>query len=66
MVSRIKGIPTSVIARLLGISYNSAQNKIFGRTEFTVGELVKLYNTYNIDLHDLVSELERIKKERGK
>ena len=36
-----KGITIKAYAELLGISEKSAQNKIYARTEFTLGEAVK-------------------------
>lgn len=36
-----KGITIKAYAELLGISEKSAQNKIYARTEFTLGEALK-------------------------
>lgn len=59
------------IASFLGISRQSVGNKLHGNTEFTLNEVLKLYDAYGItmwELKDIIEERTEIynkKKENG-
>lgn len=62
---------TAEIASFLGISRQAVGNKLHGNSEFTLNEVLKLYNVYGItmwDLKDIIEERTEIynkKKENG-
>ena len=62
---------TAEIASFLGISRQAVGNKLHGNSEFTLNEVLKLYDVYGItmwDLKDIIEERTEIynkKKERG-
>lgn len=59
------------IAGLLGITRQAVGNKMHGSSEFTLNEVLKLYDVYGVtiwDLKDIIEErtaVYRKKKERG-
>lgn len=61
----------SEIATVLGISRQAVGKKMNGNSQFTLNEVLKLYDTYGItlwDLNDIIEEQTenyRNKKERG-
>lgn len=57
------------IASYLGISRQAVGNKMHGTSEFTLNEVLKLYDVYGItmwDLKDIVEEETQVYKERKK
>lgn len=57
------------IASYLGISRQAVGNKMHGTSEFTLNELLKLYDLYGItmwDLKDIVEEETKAYEERKK
>lgn len=55
------------IASYLGISRQAVGNKMHGTSEFTLNEVLKLYDVYGItmwDLKDIVEEETQVYKER--
>lgn len=62
---------TAEIASFLGISRQAVGNKLHGNSEFTLNEVLKLYDVYGItmwDLKDIIEERTEIykkKKENG-
>lgn len=62
---------TAEIASFLGISRQAVGNKLHGNSEFTLTEVLKLYDVYGItmwDLKDIIEERTEIynkKKENG-
>lgn len=54
------GITVEAVARLLQIHRNSAANKLYGRTAFTVGEAIRLRNAFfpGQSIEDLFEEKE--------
>lgn len=62
---------TAEIASFLGISRQSVGNKLHGNSEFTLNEVLKLYDVYGITIWDLKSiieertEIYNKKKENG-
>lgn len=62
---------TAEIALFLGISRQAVGNKLHGNSEFTLNEVLKLYDVYGItmwDLKDIIEERTEIynkKKENG-
>lgn len=61
----------SEIASVLGISRQAVGKKMNGNSEFTLNEVLKLYEVYGITIHDLktiideTTEVYRRKKEYG-
>lgn len=59
------------IAYWLGISRQAVGNKMHGNSEFTLNEILKLYDVYGVtiwDLKDIIEEETQVykkKKERG-
>lgn len=59
------------IASFLGISRQAVANKLHGKSQFTLDEVIKLYDIYGItiwELRDIIEEKTKIyqnKKERG-
>lgn len=59
------------IASFLGISRQAVGNKMHGKSQFTMDEVIKLYDIYGItiwELRDIIEEKTKIyqnKKERG-
>lgn len=59
------------IAGYLGITRQAVANKMNGKSQFTLDEVVKLYDVYGVtmwELRDIIEEKTRIyqdKKERG-
>lgn len=59
------------IASYLGITRQAVGNKMHGKTQFTLEEVLKLYDVYGVtmwELKDIIEEETRIyqdKKERG-
>lgn len=59
------------IAGYLGITRQAVGNKMHGKSQFTLDEVVKLYDVYGVtmwELRDIIEEETRIyqdKKERG-
>lgn len=59
------------IAGWLGISRQAVGNKIHGKSQFTLDEVLKLYDVYGVtmwELRDIIEEKTKIyqdKKERG-
>lgn len=59
------------IAGYLGITRQAVGNKMHGKSQFTLDEVVKLYDIYGVtmwELRDIIEEETRIyqeKKERG-
>lgn len=62
---------TAEIASFLGISRQAVGNKLHGNSEFTLNEVLRLYDVYGItmwDLKDIIEERTEIynkKKEYG-
>lgn len=57
------------IASYLGISRQAVGNKMHGTSEFTLNEVLKLYDVYGItmwDLKDIVEEETQVYEERKK
>lgn len=57
------------IASYLGISRQAVGNKMHGNSEFTLNEVLKLYDVYGItmwDLKELVEEETQVYEERKK
>lgn len=57
------------IASYLGISRQAVGNKMHGNSEFTLNEVLKLYDVYGItmwDLKDIVEEETQVYEERKK
>lgn len=55
------------IASYLGISRQAVGNKMHGNSEFTLNEVIKLYDVYGItmwDLKDIVEEETQVYEER--
>lgn len=59
------------IASFLGVSRQAVGNKMHGKSQFTLDEVLKLYDVYGVtiwELRDIVEEETKIyqdKKERG-
>lgn len=59
------------IASFLGISRQAVGNKLHGKSQFTLDEVLKLYDIYGVtiwELRDIIEEKTKIyqhKKERG-
>lgn len=56
------GCSSTEVAKALDISTESARNKIRGRTEFTLSEVVKLCKLLCVTFNELDQELKRIKE----
>lgn len=62
---------TAEIASFLGISRQAVGNKLHGNSEFTLNEVLKLYDVYGITIWDLKAiieertEIYNKKKENG-
>ena len=59
----------SEIASYLGITRQAVGNKMHGTSEFTLNEVLKLYDVYGItmwDLKDIVEEETQVYEERKK
>ena len=62
---------TAEIASFLGISRQAVGNKLHGNSEFTLNEVLKLYDVYGITMWDLKgiieerTEIYNKKKENG-
>ena len=59
------------IASFLGLSRQAVGNKLHGKSQFTMDEVIKLYDIYGVtiwELRDIIEEKTKIyqdKKERG-
>lgn len=59
------------IASFLGLSRQAVGNKLHGKSQFTLDEVIKLYDIYGVtiwELRDIIEEKTKIyqnKKERG-
>ena len=66
-----RGATYEEIASYLGISRQAVGNKMHGNSEFTLTEVLKLYDIYGITIWDLYhivneeTEIYRRKKEKG-
>lgn len=71
MSYRIIHATYSEIAGYLGITRQSVGNKMHGKTQFTLEEVLKLYDVYGVtmwELRDIIEEETKIyqdKKEKG-
>lgn len=71
MSNRIRYATYSEIASYLGISRQAVGNKMHGKSQFTLEEVLKLYDVYCVtlwELKDIIEEETKIyqdKKERG-
>lgn len=71
MSNRIRYATYGEIASYLGITRQAVGNKMHGTSEFTLKEVLKLYDVYGVtmwELRDIIEEETRIylnKKERG-
>lgn len=71
MNNRIRYATYSEIACYLGITRQAVGNKMHGKSQFTLEEVLKLYDVYGVtmwELRDIIEEETRIykkKKENG-
>ena len=71
MSNRIRYATYSEIASYLGISRQAVGNKMHGKSQFTLEEVLKLYDVYGVtmwELKDIIEEETKIyqdKKGRG-
>ena len=71
MINRIRYATYSDIASYLGISRQAVANKMHGKSQFTLEEVLKLYDVYGVtmwELKDIIEEETKVykeKKERG-
>lgn len=71
MSYRIRYATYGEIASYLGITRQAVGNKMHGKSQFTLEEVLKLYDVYGVtmlELKDIIEEETRIyqdKKERG-
>ena len=71
MSKRIRYATYSEIASYLGNTRQSVGNKMHGKSQFTLDEVLKLYDVYGVtmwELKDIIEEKTKIyqdKKERG-
>lgn len=54
------------LVKILGISENSARNKIRGNTEFSLGEIVMVCDYYNIPYYTFIDEVTKNRTIGGK
>lgn len=70
-IPSFRSATTGEIASFLGISRQAVGNKLHGKSEFTLNEVLKLYDVYGITMWDLKyiieerTEIYNEKKERG-
>lgn len=71
MSNRIRYASYGEIACYLGISRQAVGNKMHGKSQFTLEEVLRLYDVYGVtmwELRDIIEEKTRIyqhKKEKG-
>lgn len=71
MSNRIRYATYGEIASYLGITRQAVGNKFHGKSQFTLEEVLKLYDVYGVtmwELRDIIEEETKIyqdKKERG-